>query len=248
MSPLEQEQRILGYGNEAVNRPIDAILDDAVAADPLQKGGKKKRKIDRCKASAGGSTLVIVAGGWKYATVEDEIFAIKPGHQWKPTTADFKRMAEMEGDKPLLASSPEEFFKHIANQPDGSVGRVVFIGHGGSGIVFSGDAGGFNGGKQLGAGDLPGFQADIDNKIKPKLRPNAKIDLVTCYVGGNKQFMDALTNAIDRCVRGFTSAVEVRKPAVKDKTITERGFSRILGQKTYRRGWRHLRLQIAVEP
>jgi len=248
MSPPEQDARILGYGNEAVDRPIDAILDDAVTADPFKNGGKKKKKIDKCKARARGKTLVIVAGGWKYATIEDEIFAIEKD-SWKPTTADFKRTAELSKDTPLLASSPEQFFGHIARQPNKSVGRVVFIGHGGSGIVFSGDAGGFDGGRQLGKGELPGFQADIDNKVKPKLHRNAKIDLVTCWVGGNQDFMDALTVAMDRCIRGFTSAIEFQNPVVQNKTITGRGLTRVSGSgNAYQKGWRHLRFQISVTP
>jgi hypothetical protein len=248
MSPPDLEQQILGYGDEAVNRPVDAILDDQVTADPLKKGGKEKKPVDRCKEKASGKTLVIVAGGWKYATKEDEIFAIEKD-SWQPTTADFKLMAELDDDTPLLASSAKEFFEHIASQPQGSIGRVVFIGHGGFALVFSGVPGGIGAGNQLDTRNLADLQGDIDKNVKPKLHRNAKIDLVTCYIGGNEQFMDVLANAMDRCVRGFTDAVEVRNPAVNDTTITERGLSRILTQnKNYRKGWKHLRFQIAVTP
>ena len=241
----QQESRALDYGDDAVQRPIDSILDDRASATPLQAGPKKD--VDKCKAKATGKTLVIIAGGWNYPGGSAEEIAAIANDSWEPTTADFRAMAGASA--PVLARTAQEFIQQIASQPTGSIGRVVYIGHGGGGLAFSGTPG-LGGGSGLNAEDLPDLQAEIDSKVKPKLHRYAKVDLYTCYAGGNEQFTDALANALNRCVRGFGSAIEVRNPVVTEqKQITQRGYARVEGAKAYKKGWKHLKpFEWAIRP
>ena len=251
MSPSDPERALLDYGNEAVEDPLEAVLDDGVTASPFREGGRKKgkKKKNKCEKRARGKTLIIVSGGYSYTDEATEVSAIEHD-SWMPSTADFEAAVKADDGTPLRARNPSEFFKHIADQPTGSVGRVVFVGHGHTnGLLFAGDPAGFGAVAGLYESTLSEFQADIESKLKPKLHPNAKIVLVTCNTGGGQAFIDALVNAFDRCVRGFDSAIEYRNPTVTDeKTITDRGLTRSDPGKGYAEGWKHLGPNVQAYP
>lgn len=244
MSPPNRQPGFLDYGDVAVNNPLDAILDNRAAADPLKRGGDEKQEVlKKCRKKAAGKTLVIVAGGWNYNSTQDEIDAINNG-PWRPTTADFFAAG---GAGALSANNAKGFLQLIANQSFDSVGRVVFIGHGGlGGIKFSGDASTGAGSESMDTGDLATFSDFIKNNVVPNLHRNAKIELITCLNGADQLFMDAMANAFDRCVKGFNSLIEFRIPDVSDSKISGRGYTRVGGAGKFKKGWRHLRFEICV--
>jgi hypothetical protein len=244
MSPPNRQRDFLDYGDTAVDYPIDVILDNPAAAEPLKKrGDDEKEALEKCKKKARGRTLIIVAGGWHYKSTKDEIFAIKHD-TWSPTTTDFLVVA---GPNAKRATTAKEFLQHIARQQPNSLARVVFIGHGGiDGIKFSGDADTSHGPENLDTNNIPQHLEFIKNRVRPKLHKNARIELVTCTNGADEAFMDAMANAFDRCIKGFDTDIEFRNPTVSDSKISDRGLTRVAGRKKYKKGWRHLRFSVCV--
>jgi hypothetical protein len=240
MSLPAPEEQILGYGDEAIDRPLDAILDDSAAADPMKKGNKKPKT--KCNPRIKGKTIIIIASGFKYPKKSDEIFAIEKD-SWMPTSKDFRVMGSAHGGSVLEASNAKDFFEHIGNQSKGSVKRVVFVGHGGvAGLGFSGTLlpiTQFS--AELTSSNIGDYSVIINNKVKPALHRNAQIILIACYAGSTN-LMDALANTLKRCIIGFQGPIEVENPSVSDSgNITKRGFTRVgEKQKDYKKGWNHL--------
>ena len=243
MSPPNDDAGVLDYGDVAVERGLDAILNDRAVAEPLKKGDEEEEVLDKCEKKARGSTLIIIAGGWHYDSKADEIQAIG-NDSWRPTTADFRAAA---GSSARSASDKEDFLNLIAGKGRGSIRRVVFIGHGGvGGIHFSGDPSTGHGSSSLNMDGIANKLDFIKNSVRPKMNKNAKIDLVTCTNGADKNFMDAMANAFDRCIRGFDGLIEFRNPTVSNGTISDRGLTRVQGATNYKKGWKHLGFSICV--
>lgn len=218
MSPPNQKWDFLQYGDEAVERPIDSVLDDSAVAEPMKKDKRKKRK-----QSAGKLVLITANGYTGYDSVQDEINALQ-GKFWFPHTKDFNQTAADTRNKIHFgASNADEFFGALQNVR-GKISRIVFIGHGfPGGLGLSGEPLNFFG-KTLESTDIDHWQADINESIKPKLMENAKIDLVACNLAIDKAFMSDLANALGICVRAFSEAVVWCTTFDKDKKkITGRG-------------------------
>jgi len=201
MSSSDQEQRILQYGDDAVERPLDAILNDSSVAEPFQKSKRKKRK------KATGKLVLITANGYGgFDSKSKEINALEGG-SWLPHTEDFNNTAShTRGKIHFGASNADEFFGALQSVK-GNISRIVFIGHGSPGhLGLSGDPLNFFG-ETLDSNDIERWRGDINTSIKPKLLKNAKLDLVACNLAVSGDFMAKLSKALGVCVRAFNEPV-----------------------------------------
>lgn len=222
MSPPDQERDFIEYGEEAVERPVDSVLDDSVAAEPMKKDKRKKKK--KKKWSAGKLILIVANGYGGFKSVQDEIKALQGGF-WLPHNEDFRKTAAHTRNKTLLgASNADEFFSGLRGVK-GKISRIVYIGHGfRGGLGLSGDQLDFFG-ETLESTDIDRWQADINTSIKPKLMKDARIDLVACNLALDKAFMQKLADALGICVRAFSEPVLWCTAYDKSKNeITSRGL------------------------
>lgn len=204
MSPPDQERDFLQYGDEAVDRPIDSVLDDSVAADPMKKDNRKKKK----KRPQLGKLVLIIANGYTgYDSVQDEIKALENGY-WLPHNEDFRKTAAHTRSKTLRGASKADEFFGALQSVNGKISRVVYIGHGfSSGLGLSGSPLDFFG-ETLESTDIERWQADINTSIKPKFTKGAKMDLVACNLAADESFISNLANALGICIRAFSEPVQ----------------------------------------
>jgi hypothetical protein len=220
MPPDAQDQEVIRYGYEAVQRPIGAVLDDGVTAKPTKQ--KKGEGV-----GGGGQTVVLVAAGFGgYSDEAEEIEAIKSS-QWVPHSADFKATAEFTTRGYFEVFRASEFVGALGENTTGKIGRIVFIGHGCSThLGLSGHREGavtrFS--QSFTVSDLENYHDYVLEKIQPKLDPDAVIDLVACESGIGKAFTEKLAATFNRCVRGFKGPVFWEHPINDEKTkIVNRG-------------------------
>lgn len=220
MSPPDQDREFLRYGYEAVQQPINAVLDDSVTAEPM---GKKK------KGSKGttGQTVILVASGFGgYSDEAEEIDAIK-SNKWVPHSEDFKATAGYTTKSYFEITNAGKFIGALGENISGKIGRIVFIGHGSPTHL------GLSGRREdsvtrftesLTVSDLNNYHDYVLNKIQPKLDENLTIDLIACESGLGKKFIEKLAATFNRCVRGFKGAVYWKHPINDEETkITNRG-------------------------
>jgi hypothetical protein len=202
------DDRVLGYGEDAVERPQVVLDDEFLAPPPGVPHGKKKQPSKKHRKK--GKLVVIVAGGFEGDKGNDaEEVRRHEAESWSPNTKDFMRTARdtLGVDKPIRsASNAKQFFGALADV-EGNISRIVYIGHGGSGgLVLSGDTFGFPD-ETLEKGDFGGFQNLIDAKIRPKLLDGAVLDLVACSVAVDLDFMKDMATSLGVVVRGFDDEI-----------------------------------------
>jgi hypothetical protein len=229
---------VLRYDNEAALSRNETILGE----DALEygKGPKPAKRVDKCKDKAPSGELIVVAGGWAYPTVAEEIEAIAKD-TWQPTTADFLAMANVSLGRSRVyeATSASTFLGAI--DENRTVGRIVFIGHGGVfGLVFGGTPGAPSSGATLGESELRDLSGQIA-VLRSRLPQTTRIELICCTLAINEMLCLAMAAAFDRCVRALPTQYEVRNPTVDKGQVKSRGFTRLAGQSKYLHGWRHLR-------
>jgi len=174
------------------------------------------------KSAGGGVTVIIVAGGFEQTVSDEQLAELlhgSPRPRWTPVTNDFKRTAwDTQDSNVYSATSDNEFFGVLQKFPD-RIGRIVFIGHGGSGALGLSPSGG-----TLDADSIARWQVSIDQQIKPKLAAGATIDLFSCEAGGGVGIMQALAAAFGVCVRRYATALNWCVYSPPDSNlITSRG-------------------------
>jgi hypothetical protein len=157
--------------------------------------------------SGGGKTILIYAGGYdQYGDEANEIEVLRKKQLWFPGTKDFHATASesgVSGYRP--ATKANEFFGPL-QAAEGSIGRIVFIGHGGGEYLgLSGRFGGTD--ERVHTAAVEEFSATIDLQIKPKLAATATIDLFSCDSAYGGVIMTALANAFGVRVRGFNTGI-----------------------------------------
>jgi hypothetical protein len=225
MNPPDQDPDFLQYGDEAVERPISSVLDSSATADPMQKGGKKKKQV-----RTQGKTVILVAGGFDgYNSEAEEIEAIKSTKidRWEPHSADFRATARFSTGESHPITTSAGFFEQLQGT-QGKIARIVFIGHGNQSMLgLSGTRGemGIQFTQWLDDSALDENQSTIVQSIQPKLDKNATIDIFACHVGVTPEFMKKIAVTFNRCVRGFSGPVFWQAPINDEGTkITNRGL------------------------
>lgn len=198
----DREDRILGYGQEAVDGALDDVLDDSVL-DPFNQGGNSKRG----KKKASGKTLLITASGYGgFASTAKEIEAIESGI-WLPHNADFNQTAAHTRGKTHFGASDKKQFIGAIEGASGKLSRIVFIGHGfSSGLGLSGDQLDLFG-ETFDETSIDEFQDNINQNIKPKLLKDAVFDIIACNVGVSSGFLSKMANAFGICIRAYDEEV-----------------------------------------
>jgi Domain of unknown function (DUF4347) len=234
------DERVLEYGDRAVDDIADAVLDDSVLG---LAGGKKSPT----KKGGGGKLLVIVADGFPpYSDASEELAEIQ-ANRWHPQTEDFGATAGAVVRTYSPAKNASEFFGAIAQQA--RISRLVFVGHGGPGSIgLTGTReGGFY--EQLGSDELAANAGTIASLIT-KFDAGATIDLVCCNVAVSESFVSQLATAFRRCVRAFKSEVFWQHPLNADGTAidpAERGLTSI-DNASFKKGFTHLKFPDPVCP
>ncbi len=237
----DQDPDFLRYGDEAVDQPIDFVLNDVAVADPMKKDKKKKKG----KKKAKGKTVILIASGFPgYPDAAAEIEAIK-GNKWSPHSEDFQETA--------TGWSVEDAGRVIGTLKgiSGPIGRIVFIGHGSpTSLGLSGNRVGsvirFT--EKLSATELDVYQDNISKTIVPKLHENATIDLIACNTAISKTFMKKFATIFKRCVRGFGGYIYWQHP-ISDAgdEIMNRGWISSDG-KTFHKGIKDLKFPVTICP
>jgi len=237
------DERVLTYGDRAVDDTADAVLDDRALELGGPGGGRKKRPT---KKKPSGVVVVIVAGGFPgYASEKDEI-ADMGANRWLPHTEDFKETA----GPGFWEATNVSYFLGAINKQTKTIARVVFIGHGSpTGLGLSGKRDGsvtrFT--EKLDADALDENQ-DTIRQLAAKLHPDATIDLVCCDVGLGQSFIKRMANSFGRCVRAFQGAVYWEHPLNETKTaIANRGRTSS-DNRSFKKGYAHLAYSVTVCP
>lgn len=225
------DERVLDYGDRAVDDVADAVLDDSVLG---LAAGKKAH------AKKSGKLLVIVAAGFPpYPQATDEV-ADMAANRWLPHSEDFRATASANvGNNFFEATNVTTFLGPIANQT--RISSLVFIGHGGpDGIGLSGSReGAFD--EMLGSEELAANAGTIAGLVA-KFDPAATIDLVCCNTGAGEKFVAALAAAFQRCVRAYRNEVFWLHPLNADSTAVDpskRGYTST-DNANFKKGFKHL--------
>jgi len=179
--------------------------------DPVEKGSARE-----------GETLILYAGGFNQFendSKEAEFLHSPDRKYWNPGTKDFRQTATDTQTADIYPiNNVNEFFTRL-EMGNGSIGRIVYIGHGASGAL------GFSpSGENLNAESLSQWEVNIDRNIRPKLTESAIIDLYSCEAGRDEGIMNALAAAFGVCVRGFAMDIEWCIHSPQDSSvITSRG-------------------------
>jgi hypothetical protein len=204
MSPPDQEQRALGYGTDAVERPQVVIEDDSILTPLGVPKPAKKRKPQKGR----GKLITIVASGFPgYNNNDPKEVERADAKFWFPNTIDFNRTAsDTTGALRFGASNAAEFFGAL-QAAKGLISRVIFMGHGNeNGLGLSGDTLSFQD-ERLIKDDFGRFQQLINDEIKPKLATDAVIDILACNTAAGEGFIQAMASSLNVKVRGFAEPV-----------------------------------------
>jgi hypothetical protein len=174
-----------------LNPDASEFLLQRSEGSPVEKGSARQ-----------GKTLIIFAGGFKQFLddAQEAAFLHSPdGKYWDPGTKDFQKTAkDTQATDIYPANTVSDFFGPL-QQERGSIGRIVYIGHGAGGALGLSSSGDI-----LNAESLSLWEANIDQNIKPKLTESAIIDLYSCEAGRDEGIMNALAAYFGVCVRGFS--------------------------------------------
>jgi hypothetical protein len=208
----ENQNPVLEYGNDAVQKPADAALGYGNSAVEY-----KDKKNPKPKKSTPGKPVVIISGGYGgYKSQADEIKAMEV--KWYPNTADFIVAAKKIQQDVWGAKKVDNFFA-VLNRYN-KISKITFLGHGSSsGIALSGEPGDLQ--DELTVQELEKWNQWIKDNIVPKLDPNATIDIYACRAaqGLGQPYLKAIANSFERCVNSFTEEVAFQLPeADKDKS------------------------------
>lgn len=171
---------------------------------------------------SGGRTIILFAGGFNPFASDAEEAAYLHGSDskyWIPGTKDFKRTATDTQASDIHKIETVNHFFGPLREEKGSIGRIVYIGHGASGALgFS------SSGDILNNDKLSLWEATIDQAIRPKLSKSATIDLYSCEAGREEGIMNTLAAAFGVCVKGFPEDLKWCIHSPKDSDlITSRG-------------------------
>jgi hypothetical protein len=242
---------VLDYGADAAERVADVVLADDVIAHPLNKGRPRKGKPKTAKKRPTGRQAVIVANGFGgYASEQAEMEALDRGN-WSPHSEDFHATATADvGDQAFAAGTDDEFIGAI-EATSGTIGRVVFIGHGNArrlGLAGQREGSTTRFTSSIDSDTLDKWAETIRQRIVPRLHENATIDVVACDVGLGKPFMQKIADTFQRCVRASNGPIFWRDPRNDDRTkITTRGLTSS-NDVDFTKGFKHLRFAITVCP
>jgi hypothetical protein len=208
----ENQNPVLEYGNEAVQKPADAALGYGNSA--VQYKGKKTSSP---KKSTPGKKVVILSGGYKgYKSEADEIKAMET--RWFPNTADFKAAANKLQQHDVWSAKKVDNFFAALNQYK-KISKITFLGHGSSsGMALSGEPGDLD--EEITEEKLDTWNQWINENIVPKLDANATIEIYACHAGQGvgQPYLKKVANTFHRCVTSFAQEVFVQEPEVdKDK-------------------------------
>jgi hypothetical protein len=195
------------------------VASGKARAEALQRSAGDESAV---KSAGGGITIIIVAAGFDQNGSDEQEAELLQGTnrtRWSPGTKDFERTAKDTQKSNIYGAKIDNEFFAALQQTAGPFGRIVFIGHGGSGALGLSPSGG-----SLNADSVSRWQASIDQEIKPKLATGATIDLFSCEAGGDVGIMNALAAAFGICVRGYATALNwcIYSPP-DSKLITSRG-------------------------
>lgn len=219
-----QQNDVLQYGYDAVQKPIDAVLNYSGTPTPMSSGS--------------GSLVVLVAGGFKrYANEEEEKQDLDQDKEWKgPNTVDFEATAYQTsgiGNNYTPVSNEAQFVGTL--QRAGNISRIVYIGHGSSS------------GLSLGGGsfDKYSLQNPQYSKIFEAIKNNkpSSIDLISCFGGISSDFTKLLAKTFGCNVRGYKGRVHWRatlndshtkiiREISSDGENWQKGFSGMTGDST----------------
>ena len=191
---------------------------EAVGALLQRSGGGP---VENSRAG-GGKTIILFAGDFNpFASDAEEAEYLRGSEakNWNPGTKDFQRTATDTQASDIYKIETVDHFFGPLREEKGSIGRIVYIGHGASGALgFS------SSGDILNNDKLSIWEATIDQDIKPKLSESATIDLYSCEAGREEGIMNALAAAFGVCVKGFPVDLRwcIHSPHDSD-IITSRG-------------------------
>jgi pimeloyl-ACP methyl ester carboxylesterase len=220
----------------------------------------------------GPHTLVIYAGDFRgygnsAASRRHEILDYQ-NLEWYPMTPDFAATAGMTAwpnQTIYRAATAAEFFRILANA-HGTIGRVVFIGHGGGTVLaFSGRRRHnptppnphyyVSFGSILDAAALTANAANL-TRIRTKLADEATFDVVACgSIWTTAAFLRTLANSFGMIVRGFNGPLKWyfdydarRNIITKRGYISDESMSRALLTTVVVQGAHRLSFTVMVKP
>jgi hypothetical protein len=212
--PEENQNPVLEYGNDAVQKPADAALGYGNSAVEYKDKGKK---TPNPKKSPPGKQVVIVSGGYGgYKSDADEIKAMET--KWYPNTADFIVAARKIQQNVWGAKKVNNFFAVLTKYD--KISKIIFLGHGSSsGIALSGEPGDLQ--DELTIDELSKWNQWVKDNIVPKLDAGATIEIYACHAaqGLGQPYLKAIANSFERCVNSFAEEVAFEYPELdKDKS------------------------------
>jgi hypothetical protein len=180
-----------------------------IAPEESQFPGPDCPVMDR---PTGGSEIALIAGGFENLYEGDaraEITAAKD-QRWLPSTEDFVAASQHFSGRLLMASNFTEFFGAIQDI-EGPIQRIVVVAHG------------FPGAISLGRGQitenalnqwfnerevLPGQEYLVIEEFRQRFANDATLDLYMCNGAVDDGLIQALSNWLCVCVRGFGGLIE----------------------------------------
>jgi hypothetical protein len=156
---------------------------------------------------------LIAAGGYKrpYKSDDAEIASAKAG-TWYPASNDFSQTLTGSGGG-SSAGTFDDLIKWISNQSTGSISTLGLVGHastdifGLSGTVTVNPADvTFTAPGEISTSTIATKLANI-TPVRDRFAKGAKIILYGCHAGVGDALMDALSNAFQVCVEGFSDQI-----------------------------------------
>lgn len=208
--PEGNQNPVLEYGNQAVNKPVEDVVQKPSEAAIGKADNVVELKGEKGKAaSESARPLIIIAGGYSgYKSPEIEIDHIKI-RNWVPNTVDFETTARETGIVFSSAHTANEFF-NILSEFTGYISKIIFIGHGNrKALGLAGDAEGvgmFT--EKIDSETLIDFDDKIKNKIRPKISPGAEFVIIACKAAAEQKLVQSISDSFGIVVRAYSEPVE----------------------------------------